>query len=389
MKKILILGGSHRDIPLIQAAQALGLHVITLGDRDYYIGHNFSNQSYRIDFNNIAKISNLIQELKIDFLCPGCSEQALKNTVILSEKHMIGNFDSLEKLLLLHDKAKFKEFCLNNKISTPMGVKIDNLNDIYKIDIFFPLIVKPVNLSGGNGVFVVRDIKELEVAISKAQNVSKREDVLVEEFIEGDLIAYSTFIKNKKAMVGFIAKDNTYLNDYLITTSYPIDIPIDIVQGLNKDIEKICNLLDLKDGPFHFQVLIRDDRPYIVDVTRRIPGDLFPFLIEFCTGVKYSENVINALIGENVREDDLKTKKYDYFIRHCIMPDSNGIFMDTFIAEELKPKLFYELYLTAEGAKIDNYLRHQIGIVFIKFDSKYEMVNTAQQINSFIYPEII
>jgi len=38
-KRILILGGSHRDIPLIKASQQLGYLVITLGDRDYYLGH--------------------------------------------------------------------------------------------------------------------------------------------------------------------------------------------------------------------------------------------------------------------------------------------------------------------------------------------------------------
>ena len=41
MKKVLILGGSHRDIPLIKASQELGYFVITLGDRDYYMGHEY------------------------------------------------------------------------------------------------------------------------------------------------------------------------------------------------------------------------------------------------------------------------------------------------------------------------------------------------------------
>ena len=51
MKKILILGGSHRDIPLIKASQDLGYFVITLGNKDYYLGHNYSNKAYKINFN--------------------------------------------------------------------------------------------------------------------------------------------------------------------------------------------------------------------------------------------------------------------------------------------------------------------------------------------------
>ena len=75
MKKVLILGGSHRDIPLIKASQDLGYFVITLGNKDYYLGHKYSNKAYKINFNDLEKVKEIIKEEKIDYIIPGSGEE--------------------------------------------------------------------------------------------------------------------------------------------------------------------------------------------------------------------------------------------------------------------------------------------------------------------------
>ena len=67
MKKVLILGGSHRDIPLIKASQDLGYFVITLGNKDYYLGHNYSNKAYKIRLEKENELFTSI-ELQKDFM---------------------------------------------------------------------------------------------------------------------------------------------------------------------------------------------------------------------------------------------------------------------------------------------------------------------------------
>ena len=62
MKKVLILGGSHRDIPLIKASQDLGYFVITLGNKDYYLGHNYSNKAYKINFNDLNMVKKILAQ---------------------------------------------------------------------------------------------------------------------------------------------------------------------------------------------------------------------------------------------------------------------------------------------------------------------------------------
>ncbi len=381
MKKVLILGGSHRDIPLIKAAKELGFFVSTLGDRDYYLGHKYSDKAYKINFNDIDVIKSIIKTEQIDYLLPGCGEESYLNTVKISQELNIGNYDSLETAQLVHNKWKFKEFCLKNKISTPKGFFYNSQDDLKGFP--FPLVVKPTNLSGGRGVEIVKTPKELQVALNKAKEFS--DEIFLEEFIEGELIAYSIFIKKQKIIYGFVGKDNTHLNKYLITSAYPIKLESFILQKLQQDIEKLSQLLSLVDGMFHLQVLVKNDVPYIIDVTRRIPGDFYPNLIEFCDEVNYSKAVVKSYsTGELNNEFDRKINTQNFVIRHCVMPNKNGVYKDLFVDASLKNNIIYRFDLIKTNTPINDFLHSQISIIFIKLEI-YD-VNVVNNINRLIYP---
>lgn len=384
MKKILILGGSHRDIPLIKASQDLGYFVITLGNKDYYLGHNYSNKAYKINFNDLEKVKEIINKEDIDYILPGSGEESYLNTVKLAHELNIGNFDIPEVANLVHNKWKFKEFCLKNNISTPKGIFYMNDNDL--IDLNFPIVVKPTNLSGGRGVEIVNSKEELVKSLLEAKKVTN--EIFLEEFIEGKLIAYSIFLKNKKIIYGFTGEDKTYLNKYLITTAFPCKVKEETLQKMKYDIERIAKLLNLVDGMFHLQIMIKDDIPYIIDVTRRIPGDLYPYLIEYCDGVEYSKAVVKAYTNGVIdKEFDKKFNKQKFIIRHCVMPNANGLYKNIIIDTSIKDKILYRFELLNENTIIKNYFQTQISIIFIELKSiDYRIINT---LNTLINPNIL
>ena len=380
MKKILILGGSHRDIPLIKASQELGYFVITLGDRDYYLGHKYSDKYYKVNFNDLMAVKKVIKEEMVDYIIPGSGEESYLKTVQLAKELDIGNFDSLETAKLVHNKWKFKEFCLENSISTPYGFYYSNGSNLDNLT--FPIVVKPTNLSGGRGVDIVYNLEELKKSLKIAKEFS--DEIFLEEYIEGDLIAYSTFLKNQKIVYDFTGKDDTYKNKYLITTAYPIELDERVLSRLKYDIEKIAKELSLVDGMFHLQVIVKNNIPYIIDVTRRIPGDFYPNLIEQCDKIKYSQAVVNAYIGEEIDDKLEVVEKQEFFIRHCVMSDKNGIYKDIYIDETLRSNVSFKFELIQSETKITNFLTTQIAIVFIQLlDKDKDILNN---INKLIYP---
>lgn len=382
MKKVLILGGSHRDIPLIKASQDLGYFVITLGNKDYYLGHNYSNKAYKINFNDLNMVKKIIEDENIDYIIPGSGEESYLNTVKLAHELKIGNFDIPEVANLIHNKWKFKEFCLNNNISTPNGKFYTNIDDLTDLD--FQIVVKPTNLSGGRGVEIVNSKEELVKSLLEAKKVTN--EIFLEEFIEGKLIAYSIFLKNQKIIYGFTGEDKTYLNKYLITSAFPCEVKEETLQKMKYDIEKIAKLLNLVDGMFHLQIMIKDDIPYIIDVTRRIPGDLYPYLIEYCDGVEYSKAVVKAYTKGKIDDEfDTKYEKQNFVIRHCVMPNRNGIYKNIIIDDNIKDKILYRLDLVKKDYMIEDYFHTQIAIIFVDASNNKFIV---ENINHLIQVEV-
>jgi len=378
MQKILILGGSHRDIPLIQASQELGYFVITLANRDEYIGHRYADKYYKIDFNDLKVVEEIFEKGKVDYLIPGCGEESYLNTVKIGNKLNIGNFDTLETAQLIHNKWKFKNFCLQYGISTPKGVFYDG--NLSNIPLAFPIVVKPTNLSGGRGVQIVKNKTELADMIK--QSIKYSNEIFLEEFIDGELIACSVILKDQKISYSFFGSDKSYLNDYLITTAYPISVDATTKNKIFKDIEIIADKLHLKDGMFHLQIIIKNEIPYIIDVTRRIPGDLYPKLIEYCDGIEYSKAVVQSYIGERITANLTKIDKPKNILRHCVMPKENGYYQTLFIDKSLQKNIIYRLDLLEEGSVIHDYLHTQIAIVLIELDTN----SIGENINTLVYP---
>ncbi len=292
----------------------------------------------------------------------------------------IGNFDSLETAKLVHNKWKFKEFCLENSISTPNGFYYTNNSRLDNLE--FPVVVKPTDLSGGRGVDVVYNLEGLKSSLFEAKKFSN--EIFLEEFIDGELIAYSVLIENQKIVYGFTGKDDTYKNKYLITSAYPIKLEEEVLGKLQSDIEKIAKLLCLVDGMFHLQVIIKDKIPYIIDVTRRIPGDFYPNLIEYCDKIEYSKAVVNAYIGKKFKNELVVTKEQKFVIRHCVMSDKNGVFKEIHIDETLKDNVISRFDIMKKNTKIESFLTELIAIIFIELSHKDK--NVINNINKLIYP---
>ncbi len=313
MKKILIIGGSHRDLPLIKSAKRLGYFTISVGVNKNYIAYKYSDKNYSIDFRDIDKLKKIINDENISYIIPGSGELPMLIAAQLCDNC---NYDNDEVLKILHSKDLFKNLCLELNINVPKNFDIKN-EKINNID--FPVIVKPTNLSGGKGIRIVYDNDQLLSAVKNIEVLTKNDNYLVEEFIDGELIAYSVILKDQKIIYGFFAKE--YEKNYYVTTTVKVDINQKIKEEINEDIEKLSNNLNLKDGLLHVQFMLsKNNKAKILEVTRRIPGDLFPFLIDISDGVNYSDAVFKSYLGETKSIEKLLIRtKNDYNIRYCVL----------------------------------------------------------------------
>ena len=161
-KKMLLLGGSHAEIPLIQAAQSLGWYVITTGNAREGLGHPYADKNVFADFSDKDAMLELARSEGVQAVCSGCNDFALLSTVYVCEKLGLPGHDSYAASLEIHHKDKYRALATRLGIPTPRAITIkvadtDSAEGCADFEaaiaqLTFPIIVKPVDLTGGKGI---------------------------------------------------------------------------------------------------------------------------------------------------------------------------------------------------------------------------------------------
>jgi biotin carboxylase len=386
MKKLLILNGSHSDVPLIQAGKKLGFHVITTGNEPRLIGHRYADEYHKVDFSDKQGILSLSRKLNIDAICSCANDFGAITASYVAEKMGLPGHDPYEITLTLHLKHRFKEFALANNISTPHATSYLSPEKAYEgLDkLSFPLIIKPVDLTGGKGISKANSKEEYIKAVEYAISCSRMNQILVEEFIQGTYHSFTTFVRDRKIVFSFSDNEYSFLNPYLVTTSAAPAIGIEKVRSqLIEESERIIDLLSLCDGIFHIQYIQAGSKAWIIEITRRCSGDFYPNPVNYATGLDWAEWIVKAESGFDCG-DFPKVEQRGFFGRHCIMSRKNGTIKNINISPELDGNITDEFMILNKGDKIDQYMVNKLAVIFLRYGSMEEMIKKTMNINNLV-----
>lgn len=389
MKKLLILNGSHSEIPLIKAGKELGYYIITTGNRPDLIGHKYADEYVNCDFSDPELVYDVFKNREIDAICSCANDFGAITAAYLSEKLGLPGHDSYETALLLHHKDRFKKFAVKYNIPTPHAKSYKDVKYALSDKAIwqYPIMVKPVDLTGGKGVTKVDFQSEYVEAVNKAFNMSHVGTIVVEEFIEGSQHSFSTFLLNKKVI--FYYSDNEYsdYNPFLVSTSGGPASDVKFVkETLIYEAEKIADILNLQDGVFHYQyIMSKDKKPHILEITRRCSGDMYSVPVQHAIGIPWAELIVRAECGMDCKEfQDNKKIQTIYGGRHCIMGEREGIVKDVYISDEIRNNIYDKFIWGGRGSVITNHLLDKIGILFLEYSSEEEMLDKCRRIQSLV-----
>lgn len=375
MKKMLLLGGSHAEIPMIQAAKAMGYYVITSGNQVDGMGHPYADQYIPADFSDKEAILQLAKETQVDAICSGCNDFACLTASYVAEQLQLPGHDSYETALKIHHKDQYRALAQELGIATPRAKKCRNLQDVEQAceQLEFPLIVKPVDLTGGKGMTRCEDAECAKEAFRKAMDATRENYVVVEEFVTGSNHGFSAFIQGEKVVFWFVDNEQYYHNPYLVSgASTPGDVEEDAILKLCRDSEKLASHLKLVDGILHIQFILKEDgTPVIIEVCRRAPGDLYIHFVQMATGLEYPGYIVAAEAGVTM-EKPLFHKPDGYYVRHCIMADEPGVVENVSVDETIRPYIKEKMLWYKPGDVIEDFMKYKAGIVFLHFQKEEE-----------------
>ncbi len=387
---MLIAGGGYADIPLILSAKKLGYHVITTGNRPNELGHLYSDEYYQADYSDIKAMLTLSKQLNISAICACCNDFSALSSAYVAEKLGLPGHDSYEIAKKIHHKDLYRQFALKHNIPSPIAMGFKNIKAaINFIDsLSFPLLIKPVDLTGGKGISIINNITQARPALQKAFSASSAKRIVVEEYITGTRHGFSAFLLNGRIVFFFSDNEHYFKNPYLVSAaSTPSIVSAKIEKKLCLESEKIASLLSLKTGIFHVQYILREGEPVIIEICRRAPGDLYLKLVEYSTGVLYSDWIVKASAGLDCNGLSY-VKPKGFFTRHCVMSAKLGKITNILFDSSIEKNIIEKLMWWKKGDTVTDVMTSKLGIVFLKFYTMEDMLTKTEQMQKLIHVEI-
>lgn len=374
--KALLLCASHNDLGLIKALRKLGYYIIVTGKIPGLIGEKFADKYIEADYSDKDLILEIARSECIDVICPCCNDFGVYTAAYVAEKLNIPGYDSYETTLMLNNKDRFKEFAQKHNIITPQAVSFESKEKAQRQleQMEFPLIIKPTDASAGNGIHRVDCLQDGVWAIEEAFAKSRAGRIVIEPYIEGTQHGFCTFLINQKVVACCSNNEYSIINPYRVEIdTYPADNYEEVKDILVQQIEKIADILSLKDGIFHLQYIMSNGQPQIIEVMRRVLGNMYSVPANMLNNMNWDYWEVRARCGLDCSDFPVAVSQEGYFAYKTILAPDNGIIERIEIPEKYNKFLLKYIILCEEGHEVTHYQTEPIGFLFFAFSSQNEM----------------
>lgn len=300
--KLLILGASLTQLPIIKKAVELGYYVITLDNIPSSIGHQFSHQSVNCSTADQISVLKLSQQLNINGITTFASDIATLTVAFVAKSLNLPSCP-LSTTNILANKANFRLFQETNDLSHPRFFISKNSTDIANLPAHLtaPLIFKPIDTSGSRGITKVDhfNINHYRDAYNHAQQYSRSKTVSIEQFMIGTDVSGDGFLINGK-LHAFITQK--YKHNFIpIGHSLPNNISDEDEKRILTTVEQTCHAANYFNGPIDFDVNISAQHTMVIEMSPRLGGNGIPELINHHTGIDLIEMSIEYALGKPLK----------------------------------------------------------------------------------------
>ena len=371
---ILILNGGHGEIPLINAARDLGFRVLTTGYDGSAPGHSLAHEYIPADFSDHKAILDIARQREIVGIVSSCNDFAAITAARVCEKLGLPGHDSGETCVTLHHKDRFRILMESLDLPSIKAFRVSDARGIREAMAVLdsPVIVKPIDLTGGKGMSVCRNMADVVSAVDRARNASRVGSVLIEEYLQGTHHGFTCFIASGVVKWWFCDDEQYFLNPFLVAgTSTPSSLDPEAIKVLVSSVESIAKELSLVDGLVHVQCILDDSGPRIIELCRRCPGDLYPDFVRWSTSDPYAQWVVQSELGKQVSFTAWE-KPPRFTVRHCAMSAANGTFRGTYVSRDSISHVVDRVPLVQPNHAVTDFVTEKQEILFFIFPSRHD-----------------
>jgi biotin carboxylase len=368
MAKVLLVDTNFSSAPIYRELSGLGHEVHVVGGNPLDCMAKQYPKYWPINYANVKALQALVDREKFDAVVPGCTDISYESCTLLSGRQWAG-IDQPQASKTLNNKGLFKKWAQS------AGLPVAQAQNPVHDQLPWPLIVKPVDAFSGKGITILQspDAIALAAAIAYAQEFSPSREYLIEEYLVGQLFSHSAFLRGHRVVQDFIVREDRTVNPFVVDTSRVADdFPKTLRAQIRDCVETISRELELVDGLIHTQFVQRDDRFWLIELTRRCPGDLYSQLIELSTGFPYARAYALPYTGEQAMPTAI-AQRHQHIMRHTITVDSETPLGHLHFRQPVWIERWIALSLVGDSLKPSPASR--VGIVFCKAQDEKELTH--------------
>lgn len=352
MDKLLIIGASIGQVPLLRKAKEKGIHVTVASIPGNYPCFLMADD---VIYKDIYDRDAIVEEAKKRGITAVVSDQndlMMPTVSYVAEKlGLPGNrFDTV---MTYCNKNQFRDACDKSGVPCPKHVAVDSLEyDFSTFSNSFPWMVKPADSQSSIGVRKVNNYAELQEALKLALEKSPTHSAIVEEFFEGREVVCEGFINDGVYyLLQFADRRYFDLKEALIPsqTIFPSTIEDDVQRRIVGFEQALADYTQPAFAIVHSEYLVNEKTGEIRVVESALRGGgvyISSDLIPMATGIDINDVLLDKALGKEVNIDDVFGKKEEKAAAYVCFYLDEGFVEAVSGVEELKALPFVgDVYL--------------------------------------------
>lgn len=186
-RKMLVLGSDFFTLPVVEEAHKLGVYVIVADLMETSPTKEAADEKWLISTTDIDSLEIKCRENSISAVMFGASDFNVGNARLLCRRLGLPIYcDGDLAWNTSRDKWAFKQACKRNGAPVARDYYLSDIptnEELSKIE--YPVVVKPVDLSGNRGISFCNNQEELIRGYEYAKSVTKGDHIIVEQRLSG------------------------------------------------------------------------------------------------------------------------------------------------------------------------------------------------------------
>ncbi|WP_425041398.1 ATP-grasp domain-containing protein [Primorskyibacter sp. S187A] len=305
----LVLGGTAPHIALIQSLKTRGWRVVLVDYLDAPPAAPHADLHVQESTLDPEAVEAVARAEGASLVIATCVDQANVIAAQVSERLGLPAPYSFATAALIGNKGAMKDRLAEAGLPTARHVSLTKA-DLAGLEtkiaaLHFPLIVKPADSNGSNGVRRADDLAALRTHLTTALEISRVGEAIVEEFLEGDELSVDCFIEKGRARIVLVRRKFPMIGvpEGKVIQSTGSIAPHDLgdqAAEVEETLSKLARAFDLDNVPMLVQGFLSPRGFHLIEFSPRLSGGTGSAVTKQVSGFDAIEASLDSWLGNPV-----------------------------------------------------------------------------------------